>query len=133
MKVSRPFGPIHLPSQHGHEKMVLLLATRSSTTIGEAGIGVRRSICVSRPVLCNGTSRTNIKIGIILRKTLEKAWKWSKAQREVATSLDATLSKGTLLRWRQMVAEFKKDPSAPNPFQETEAGKQLVPPIFIID
>ena len=32
-----------------------------------------------------------------------------------------------------MVAEFKEDPTAPNPFQETEAGKRLDSPISIID
>ena len=68
-------------------------------------------------------STTNVTTGIILRKALKKAWKWSKAQREVATSLDATVSQGTLLQWKNMVSEYKKDPSKLNPFKEPEIGQ----------
>jgi hypothetical protein len=64
-----------------------------------------------------------LRTGVILRKTLEKAWKWGKAQREVATSLDATVSEKTLLRWKKMVIEYKKDRSKPNPFHEPEMGE----------
>lgn len=70
---------------------------------------------------------TNMNTGVLLRKTLEKAWKWSKAQREVATSLDATISKGTLLRWTKMVTDYKKDSSKPNPFRDLETSKQFFP------
>ena len=52
------------------------------------------------------------------------------AQRAVATSLDATVSKDTVLRWTRIVAEYKKDPSKPNPFEESEVGTyfDLLPP-----
>ena len=65
-------------------------------------------------------SITNITTGPHLRKSLEKAWKWSKAQREVATSLDATVSARTVLRWAKMVIEYKSDRTKPNPFEEPE-------------
>jgi hypothetical protein len=67
--------------------------------------------------------RTNVKTGTIICRSLEKAWKWSKAQREVAKSLDATAKPLTLLRWKKMVIEYKADRSKPNPFQETEVGE----------
>jgi hypothetical protein len=57
-----------------------------------------------------------------LRKTLEKAWKWSKAQREVANALDGSVPGGTVRKWQKMVDEYKKDKSKPNPFEEHDIG-----------
>lgn len=59
--------------------------------------------------------------GVALRKSVEKAWKWGKAQREVANSLDDLVSESTLQRWEQMVIEYKLDHKKPNPFEEPEA------------
>ena len=73
-------------------------------------------------------------IGTNLRKALEKAWKWGRIQRDVANSFDAMISEHTLRRWEEMVAEYKRDPTKPNPFEEPEFCKlfssPLTPSIF---
>ena len=61
-----------------------------------------------------------------LRKTLDKAWKWSKAQRKVAKTLDSTVSDETLHKWQKMVTEYKQDKSKPNPFEEPEICTSLI-------
>ena len=58
--------------------------------------------------------------GSNLRKSVEKAWKWSKTQREVAKSLDEMVSESTLLEWEKIVVEYKQDRTKPNPFEEPE-------------
>ena len=45
-KVWRLFGLVHRRLQHGLERMDLVLDIKFSTTIGQAGIGARRSIYV---------------------------------------------------------------------------------------
>lgn len=68
-------------------------------------------------------------IGTNLRKALEKAWKWGKIQRDVANSFDAMISERTLHEWEEMVAEYKRDPTKPNPFEEPEACKLFSSPL----
>ena len=65
--------------------------------------------------------------GTNLQKTLQKAWKWSKAQREVANTLSASISEETVRRWQRMVADYKRDKSKPNPFEEREIGVSFPP------
>jgi len=48
----------------------------------------------------------------------ERAWKWSKSQQAVATSLGEAVSPDTLLAWQKMVKDYKTDPKKPNPFTE---------------
>lgn len=55
-----------------------------------------------------------------LKKVLERAWKWSKSQRAVATSLGEAVSLHTLEVWQKMVEDYKADSSKPNPFIEPE-------------
>jgi len=69
--------------------------------------------------------------GVNLRKSLEKAWKWGKIQRQVADSFDAMISEDTFRQWTDMVAAYKIDPTKPNPFEEPEAGKLFSPPVSI--
>ena len=69
-----------------------------------------------------------LNTGTNLRKTLEKAWKWSKAQREVANTLNATVPEETVCKWQRMVEEYKQDKSKPNPFEEPEIGMSLIRP-----
>ena len=57
-----------------------------------------------------------------LKKVLERSWKWSKSQRAVATSLGEAVSERTLKAWEKMVADYKADPSRPNPFVEPETS-----------
>lgn len=84
------------------------------------------NLCMSA-LLPSHTLIVDANTGTNLRKGLEKAWKWSIAQRAVAKSLDATVSESTLLRWRKMVTEFKNDPKKPNPFEEPETGTTTIP------
>ena len=59
-------------------------------------------------------------IGDHLKKMLERAWKWSKSQRAVATSLGEAVSPQTLTVWQKMVDNYHANPSSPNPFTESE-------------
>ena len=106
--------------------MAHLLAARSSTTTGVVGTGGRLSILVCHhfsDTLCHVHMLCHVCVntGVALRKSVEKAWKWGKAQREVANSLDDLVSESTLQRWEQMVIEYKLDHKKPNPFEEPEA------------
>jgi len=98
-----------------------LLAISFSTTTGGAGTGGRLSIHVRHLSLPCTLSRIHTNAGVSLRKSVEKAWKWGKVQREVANSLDEMVSKRTLQQWEEMVAEYKLDRTKPNPFEEPEA------------
>ena len=87
-------------------------------------------------LLCNSyhPSLTHMDVGINLQKTLEKAWKWSKAQHVVAKTLDTTVSEKTVLKWQKMVDEYKQDKHKPNPFEEPEIGTSstlFVSPLLI--
>jgi len=62
-----------------------------------------------------------------LKKVLERSWKWSKSQRAVATSLGEAVSPKTLEAWQKMVADYKADPSKPNPFAEPEISMFFCP------
>ena len=57
---------------------------------------------------------------------MEKAWKWSKAQREVANTLNASVSEGIVCKWQKMVSKYKQDKRKPNPFEEIEIGEFFV-------
>jgi len=67
-------------------------------------------------------STNHVNTGISLRKSVEKAWKWSKTQREVAKSLNEMVSEDTLLKWKNMVIDYKLDHTKPNPFEEPQTG-----------
>jgi hypothetical protein len=119
-RVLRPFGLTRRPSQHGHERTGQLHAIRSLTITGGAGTGGRLSILVRYILFSYTPLSIHTTAGIHLRKSLEKAWKWSKTQREVANSLDGMVSKDTLGRWEKIVTEYKQDSKKTNPFEEPE-------------
>ena len=62
--------------------------------------------------------------GFQLKKMLERAWKWSKIQREAADSMTTTWSEFSP-GWKKMLIAYKKDKSKPNPFEEPNPGKRL--------
>jgi hypothetical protein len=70
-----------------------------------------------------------MQTGVHLRKTLEKAWKWSKAQREVADTLNGSVPEATVRKWQKMVDEYKQDKGKPNPFEAHEIGTLATPSI----
>ena len=125
MKALRPCGLIRRLLQHGHARTVLLLATRSLTIIGAAGTGEKSPDYVRIYFTCD-VYRYSSATGTNLRKNLEKAWKWSKAQHEVANTLDASVSEGTVRKWQKMVSEYKQDKRKPNPFEEIDIGEFFV-------
>ena len=127
-RVSRLFGLTQRPSQRGPERTGQPLAIRFSTITGGAGTGGKSSILVRYTLLSLAAPSTHTITGINLRKGVEKAWKWGKTQREVAKSLDGMVSEGTLRRWEKLVAEYRRDPSKPNPFKEQENCKSSLPP-----
>lgn len=55
---------------------------------------------------------------------LERVWKWAAVQREVADSMTATWSEFAP-SWEKMLLAYKKDKSKPNPFEESDPGKQF--------
>ena len=78
------------------------------------------------------TLSTHENLGTNLRKTLEKAWKWSKTQREVAKTLNASISAGAVERWEKMVSDYKQDRRRPNPFEEHETGTSMTPCMWLV-
>lgn len=99
---------------------------------GGAGTGERLSTHVRLPFVmrCLLVSIVHsCNSGTNLRKTLEKAWKWSKSQREVAKTIDASISEDTVRKWQKMVADYKQDKSKPNPFEEREIGAFFLPSV----
>ena len=59
----------------------------------------------------------------LFRRTIQKAWKWSKAQCEVVRTLNTTVSPETVRKWQKMVDAYKQDKSEKNPFDEPETSK----------
>ena len=93
--------------------------------IGAAGTGENSPDYICIYFTCD-VYRYSFATGTNLQKNLEKAWKWSKAQCEVANTLDASVSEGTVCKWQQMVSEYKQDKRKPNPFKEIEIGEFFV-------
>ena len=75
---------------------------------------------------------THENLGTNLRKTLEKAWKWSKTQRKVAKTLNASISAGAVERWEKMVSDYKQDRRRPNPFEEHETSTSMTPCMWLV-
>jgi len=91
-----------------------------------AGIGENSSILVSfLAILLSGPLSERLP-GEQLKKVLERSWKWSKSQRAVATSLGEAVSPKTLEAWQKVVADYKADPSKPNPFAEPEISMSFL-------
>ena len=58
---------------------------------------------------------------------LERAWKWSKSQCTIATSLGEAVSSRTRGEWQKLVDDYRADPSKPNPFAAPEISMFFFP------
>ena len=64
-------------------------------------------------------------LGGHLKKVFERAWKWSKSQRAVATSLGEAVSPQTLQAWQKMVDDYNSDPKKPDPYTEPKNSTSI--------
>jgi hypothetical protein len=64
----------------------------------------------------------NLFTGRQLKKMLERAWKWSKIQREAADSLTVAWAE-FVPGWKKMLLAYKEDDTKPNPFEDPDPGK----------
>lgn len=73
-------------------------------------------------VIRNRATLTNTRLGEQLRKTLKRAIKGAKLQREEADSI-ARAWEPFVSDWSKMLSAYKADKSKPNPFQEPQNGR----------
>lgn len=74
-----------------------------------------------------------LDLGASLERSLRRSLAWSKTQREVATLISGSYSAEVVAKWREMLDNFDRDPSMPNPYKEVEQRKFFpLRSIFII-
>lgn len=61
--------------------------------------------------------------GLQLKSNLERAWKFSKVQGDIATTLTKALDPKIIELWTTMMDTYYLDPSRPSPFEEPAPGK----------
>ena len=92
-------------------------------TTGKGGTGERWFAFVS-PKFCIIASPTDLYLGSQLMVMLERAIRGAEVQTRELTTMTHTWSK-YVPKWRAMLADYKRNKSKPNPFQEPDPGKFL--------
>ena len=59
-------------------------------------------------------------------KKFKEAVKWKAKHEEIFQLLSATFATGVVGKWTSMVESWEANPSAPNPYEELDAGNKVL-------
>ncbi|KAF9781860.1 hypothetical protein BJ322DRAFT_1010483, partial [Thelephora terrestris] len=89
-----------------------------ATWTRESGPNARRGILDDHWNAGNWSK--TLKLRVALNRNLQRSVAWSTSQREVATLISGSYPAEIVAKWREMRANFDRDPSRPNPYKEVE-------------
>ena len=123
---------VRLLSKSGHiltlplclrERWVPVPDTLRSMIVGVAGIGKKFLDSVSFFTSSNNLLVfSNLLVESLLKTNLVKAVKMASIQRKAAKDFSQTFPNETIKQWKEMVKEWERDSSRPDPYVSTERG-----------
>lgn len=124
VRASKPFGPTQPPSPHGHERVDRKHAMPFSMSTGAGGTGGSLCVFVSNPFIGLILVLTlTFLLGPQLKKNLERAWKLSKIQGNIASTLTNALDPKLVYKWTAMMDAYYRGSSKRNPFEDPAPSK----------